>query len=458
MSVMKTQDVIGQLLASLGSPSEVAQYLRVYADADRPALAVIKVGGPLLDQNLDALVGALVFLREVGVRPVLVHGAGPQLDRALKNAGRTPEFLGEQRVTDAATLEIARRVFHEENLRLVDALSVAGLAARPVVSHVVTAEPAEDTTLGFVGENLRITPAPLESALAAGHIPVLPPLGESPAGQILNVNTDAVTEALARTLRPHKVLFLTQTGGLLDERGEVMSAVNLVEDGDSLLAQPWVNGGMRHKLRRIWRLLEDLGPDASVSITAPENLAKELFTHQGAGTLVRLGERVSLKETLDDSDRQAVRGLMRACFGRDLVADYFDSRPIRGVYVVDNHRGAAVVTDCPGVAPHQRHEPVYLDKFGVTDRAQGAGVGATLWRRLVADHPRILWRSRERNPINGWYLRQADGATRRDGWVVFWRGLSAAHALEMVDTIFSLAPSLVDEATNETGTDAAEAS
>lgn len=451
---MKTQDVIGQLLGSLGSTSEVAQYLRVYADADRPALAVIKVGGPLLDQNLDALVGALVFLREVGVRPVLVHGAGPQLDRALAAAGRKPEFLGDQRVTDAATLEIARRVFHAENLRLVDALTAAGIAARPVVSHVVTADPAQEDVLGFVGENLRITPAPLQSALAAGHVPVLPPLGESPAGQILNVHTDAVTEALARTLRPHKVLFLTQTGGLLDERGEVMSAVNLVEDGEGLLAQPWVNGGMRHKLRRIWQLLEDLGPDASVSITAPDNLARELFTHQGAGTLVRLGERVVLKETLDDTDRQAVRGLMRACFGRDLVADYFDSRPIRGVYLIENHRGAAVVTDCPGISSRQSAAPVYLDKFGVTDRAQGAGVGATLWRRLVTDHPRLLWRSRERNPINGWYLRQADGATRRDGWVVFWRGLSAAHALELVDTIFALAPSLVDEVSRSIEADA----
>src|SRR3546814_9290253 len=97
---------------------------------------------------------------------------------------------------------------------------------------------------------------------------------------------------LIKTLQPYKIVFLTGTGGLLDESGRVIDSINLSTEYDELLAQPWLHSGMRVKIEQIHDLLAALPPSSSVSITRPEELAKELFTHKGSGTLVRRGERV----------------------------------------------------------------------------------------------------------------------------------------------------------------------
>ena len=93
-------------------------------------------------------------------------------------------------------------------------------------------------------------------------------------------------------LQPYKIIFLTGTGGLLDAEGRVIDSINLSTEYDELMAQPWINGGMRVKIEQIKALLDALPLSSSVSITRPDELAKELFTHKGSGTLVRRGERV----------------------------------------------------------------------------------------------------------------------------------------------------------------------
>src|SRR3546814_1205215 len=119
---------------------------------------------------------------------------------------------------------------------------------------------------------------------------------------------------LIKTLQTYKIVFLTGTGGLLDESDRVIDSINLSTEYDELLAQPWLHSGMRVKIEQIHDLLAALPPSSSVSITRPEELAKELFTHKGSGTLVRRGERVLHAERWDQLDLPRLRELIESAF------------------------------------------------------------------------------------------------------------------------------------------------
>jgi acetylglutamate synthase len=184
-------------------------------------------------------------------------------------------------------------------------------------------------------------------------------------------------------------------------------------------------------------MLCSLPRSTSVSITSPDHLAKELFTHRGAGTLVRLGERVRLYESFADVDTVRLRDLLESCFGRRLADGYFESKAPFRVYLSDSYRATAILTR-EGDAP-------YLDKFAVTPEAQGEGIGGSIWQRMTRENPKFFWRARSNNPINGWYAEKADGLYRSSQWVVFWVGLSGFDAIERcVKHALSLPPSLHD--------------
>jgi len=408
-------DIIVNLLHNLGSRREIEQYLASFSGVESARFAVVKVGGGILESSLDELASALAFLWRVGLCPVVVHGAGPQLNRELEREGLSCDWIDGQRVTTPEILGVARRVFQNEGARLADALSRLDVRARPITSGVFEAERSDIAGLGFVGRVRGVNTSVIRSAIEGGHLPIVSPLGETGTGQILNINADIATRDLTLSLQPRKVVFLTPTGGLLDDRDKVIPAVNLAEDYERLSQEPWVQGGMALKLEQISSLLGKLDEQASVSITSPEHLAQELFTHRGNGTLVRRGVSMRVLDGLDGVDQDRLRGLIESSFGRTLSDGYFTSKDIvRTVLAGDYTAGAVVTADGPAA---------YLDKFVVTDRAQGAGIGASLWRALVESTPRMFWRSRSGNAINPWYFERAEGMHRTDEWVVFWRGL-----------------------------------
>jgi acetylglutamate kinase len=245
--------------------------------------------------------------------------------------------------------------------------------------------------------------------------------------------------AIARAQQAHKVVFLTDAGGLLDGNGRLIPAVNLAEDYERLMQEPWATEPGRRRVRDIKRLLDELPHTSSVSITTPSFLARELFTHKGAGTLLQRGERIERHESFESIDKGRVRSLLERCFGRALAPRYFEQKKPIAIYLADSYRAVAVVTLEEGTP--------YLDKFAVTAEAQGAGVGASLWARMVLDHPRLFWRSRRANPINTWYFMKASGAVRDEEWVVFWIGIRDFDDIRrIVERALSLPPSLVDHA------------
>jgi acetylglutamate kinase len=424
MNAQRTEDLIVKLLRSLGSKKEVDSYLKLFASVEEKRFAVIKVSGGVVLDELESLASSIAFLDRVGLTPVVVHGAGPQLLAALKEAGVSANTDdGERRTTDRG-IEIARKVFQRENLRIVDALEALGVDARPVPTGVFEAEMIDRRRLGFVGKIARVQLDLIESSVRGEQIPVIASLAETPTGQTVNVNADEACRELARALVPFKVVFLSPKDGLRDADGHIVSAVNLAEDYDNLIAAPWMDDAMKKKLTESKTILEALPRTSSVAIASPENLARELFTHKGAGTLIRLGERVQRYDSLEGIDRERLKGLLEDSFGKKLHVDYFDKKPFFRIYLADSYRATAILTNeripLPG-APD--NHVAYLDKFAVTSDAQGDGIGASVWQRITSENAKLFWRARVDNDVNPWYFARADGTHKTDQWIVFWIGL-----------------------------------
>ena len=436
----ETRDVIVELLRNIGGRKEVEQYLKHYCSVDSRKFAVIKIGGGILQDQLDTVAASLSFLHNVGLYPIVVHGAGPQLDAALQKAGIASPRVDGLRHTSGEALEVVRRVLQQENLRLVAALEAVGCGARPVTGGVFDGELRDSERYGMVGAVRGVDTTAVVAAIHSGQLPILTSLATSREGQLLNVNADEAARALALHFEPHKIIFLTSTGGLLNQTGKLISAVNLSEDYEPLMAKPWVSDGMRVKLEQINSLLAKLPTSSSVSITSPDHMARELFTHRGAGTLVRRGERVLCHDSFDGVDRERVRALLESCFGRRLDAGYFEQRDCFQLYVSEAYRATAVLT--------REQELPYMDKFAVTQKAQGEGLGGSVWARVRRDNPKLFWRARSGNEVNPWYFQQAEGTYRSDVWTVFWYGMrDFAEAERCVNVALSMPASLRDHGT-----------
>ena len=433
----QTRQTIVRLLSSMGSAKEISQYLKRFSQLDAKRFAVVKVGGAVLRDDLEALTSSLTFLQEVGLTPIVLHGAGPQLDEELSAAGIEKQTVDGLRVTSPQSLAIVRKVFQAQNLKLVEALQLAGARATSITGGVFEADYLGLETYGLVGEVKGVNLAPIEASLQAGSIPVITSLGETPSGQILNINADFAANELVQELQPYKIIFLTGTGGLLDENGKVIDSINLSTEYEHLMSQPWINGGMRVKIEQIKDLLGKLPLTSSVSITRPADLAKELFTHKGSGTLVRRGESVLRATSWDELDLPRLRTLIESSFGRTLLPDYFEKTKLLRAYVSENYRTAVILTD--------EAEGVYLDKFAVLDDAQGEGLGRAVWNVMHEETPKLFWRSRHNNPVNIFYYAVSDGCFKQEKWKVFWYGIEDFSEVERcVAHCRGRAPTLVD--------------
>jgi acetylglutamate kinase len=410
-----TRKTIVRLLSSMGSAKEIQQYLKRFSQLDAKRFAVVKVGGAVLRDDLPDLTSSLTFLQQVGLTPIVLHGAGPQLDEELSAAGIEKQTVNGLRVTSPKALAIVRRVFQQQNLRLVEALQTMDTRATSVPSGVFTASYLDQEIYGLVGQVQSINLAPIDASLRAGSIPVIASLGETEQGQILNINADFAANELVRVLQPYKIIFLTGTGGLLDGDGKLIDSINLSTEYEQLMQQPWLHSGMRVKIEQIADLLQNLPPTSSVSITRPSELAKELFTHKGSGTLVRRGEKVQRHDSWDGVDLARMRELIESSFGRTLVDDYFERTAPFRVYVSENYRAAMILVEVEGL--------VYLDKFAVLDDAQGEGLGRAVWLLMREENPKLFWRSRHGNQVNPFYYAESDGCFKQPQWKVFWYGL-----------------------------------
>ena len=421
---LSTRGVIVQTLSSVGSKREVQQYLSLFTSVSSQRFAVIKVGGAILTDYLDELCSSLAFLYTVGLYPIIVHGAGPQLNTLLEQAGVEPQFEEGIRVTDAKTLRVARDLFLQENLKLVNKLEEMGVHAQPLTTGMFRADYLNKEKWGLVGKVTGVNKAPIETAINNGYLPILTSMAETDDGQILNVNADVAAAELARALEPLKVVYLSEKGGLFDAAGQKISAINLDEEFEHLMSQAWVKYGTRLKIKEIKELLDTLPRATSVAIIHPGDLQKELFTDSGAGTLIRRGNKLlsatSLSEFKDLDALKAV--LIRDREGPDAAAtvdkylEFLGENDFKAYY--DGPMEALAI-----VLPARDGRQATLATLTITKSGWLTNVADNIFTALRKEHPQLVWTVREDDENLGWFFDKAEGSVTRAGGVMFWYGI-----------------------------------
>lgn len=421
-----TRSTVVQLLSNIGSKREVQQYLSHFTSVSSQQFAVIKVGGAIITEHLQTLSSALAFLNHVGLYPIVVHGAGPQLNNMLESAGVEPEFHDGIRVTDGKTLALARKLFLEENLKLVEELERMGVRARPLTAGVLSADYLDKEKYNLVGKINGVNRAPIESAIQAGCLPILTSMAETPDGQVLNVNADVAAGELARALQPLKIVYLAEKGGLFNgDTGEKISAINLDEEYDHLMSQWWVRHGTRLKIKEMKDLLGDLPRSSSVAIIHPADLQRELFTDSGAGTLIRRGNKVHTKTDLSQFDdvEKLKDVLVRDREGLDaraVVDRYVDGlKDAKFTAYFDEPMEALAVVLPPGEGSSLAH----LATFTITKSGWLTSVADNVFTNIKKDFPKLVWTVKEDDENLTWFFDKADGSLSRGGEVLFWSGI-----------------------------------
>ena len=243
-------------------------------------LVVVKVGGEVITKDADNLVASLKFLNSFGLQPVVIHGGGPQLNDELAKAGVKPEYIGGHRVTDAATMAVAQRVFEAANAQLTAALRSAGLDAVPLLGGIFRAEVPTGSRLGLVGEIHTVNSGPVDALLADNRIPVLTSLGLAADGRTLNINADVAARELAVALKPMKIVYISAGGGWREE-GRVVGEIDMAADYDRLANRDYTGRqGTLLKLNEMKAIVDKLPASSSVTIASASALAACLLPHR----------------------------------------------------------------------------------------------------------------------------------------------------------------------------------
>ncbi len=270
-----------------------------YIEKFRGAVVVVKFGGNAMgDPDLFAKFASdIVLMHRVGMRPVVVHGGGPQIGDWLERLGKTSEFVGGRRVTDAETLEVAQMVLMGKvNADIVTALNGFGPLALGLAgtdAHLLEAE-AHDPELGYVGAVTQVNPELITRTLGMGLIPVIATIGVDRDGQTYNINADDAATAIAEELQAEKLIFLTDVPGLLADADDPSSLIDRVDGADvaRMVSDGRISGGMVPKMAGCVRAIESgVGSVHLVDGRRPHVLLLELLTDAGVGTMV-VGEGV----------------------------------------------------------------------------------------------------------------------------------------------------------------------
>ncbi|KAF2829984.1 bifunctional acetylglutamate kinase/N-acetyl-gamma-glutamyl-phosphate reductase [Ophiobolus disseminans] len=431
------------LLASASSRREVDQYLGQFRSVSPHQFAVVKVGGAILTDHLQELCFALQQLHAIGLYPIIVHGAGPQMNQLLLDSGVEPDFIDGIRVTDKKTLGIARKLFLEANMDLVMTLKRDwGVPARPITAGALQADYLDKDKWKYVGKINEINPRPIMDALENNELPILCSMAETVDGQILNVNADVVAAALARKFEPLKVIYLSEKGGLYNqETGKLISHINLEGEYDTYMKQPWVRYGTKLKIVEAKNLLDGLPRTSSVAITHPQNLGKELFTHTGGGTLIRNGGSVKEVSTFEDLDIKALSEALARDRGgaeaSDAVNKYLDNLKNRDFEVFSDDSMGVVAVVYP---PSKEGEFAQLSTFTTTKEAFRTNKSDLVFERIKQKYSKLYWvvESQEQNLVK-WFLEKTDGFLRRNQEIFCWWGKAESKE------IFSLLQSYSNE-------------
>jgi acetylglutamate kinase len=291
----------------IASASEIAHVLieaLPYIKRFKGKTLVVKYGGnAMIDEQLkNSFARDIVLLKLVGINPVVVHGGGPQIGQLLQRLGKTSEFVQGMRVTDAETMDVVEMVLgglvNKEIVNLINRHGGAAVGLTGKDGDLVRAEKitmtqrSPDTDepelidLGHVGVVKSIAPGVVDLLVRGDFIPVIAPIGVGDDGFSYNINADLVAGKMAEVLKAEKLLLLTNTRGILDKQGELLTGLSL-SDVDGLIEDGTISGGMIPKVRCATDALN--GGVASVHIIdgrIEHAVLLELLTDRGIGTLL----------------------------------------------------------------------------------------------------------------------------------------------------------------------------
>jgi GNAT superfamily N-acetyltransferase len=362
-------DIAQRFLESVGNKADIDLYLKLHRGERKESFAILAPNAQIVKTALDPVHFDLRILADLGLLPVVLLG------------------LLEPKDADAQ----ATRVYD-------------WLIEDSVACTVIRAQP---DGVGLQAD----TVAEIREAVARGAIPLV---SLEPFKDLTIDGRFRVLAALATELENHKIVFLSRRAGLVQGAGKLPSVINLATDTERMLAPGVLSRGQASLLRQVKQLLDRVPHRLSVTVVNPLQLLRELFTVNGAGTLIRRGSRIDAHDGWNGVDQTRLAGLFASAFGRPVRPDFFQ-QPVARTFVEEAYRGAAIVQET-NVVP-------YLTKFAVERAAQGEGLGGELWSFVTREFPRFFWRSRPENPITAWYAKQCDGLVRLPDWHVFWRGL-----------------------------------
>ena len=280
--------------------TEALPYIRRFKNK----IIVVKFGGnAMIDDDLKhSFARDIVLMKLVGLNPIVVHGGGPQIGNLLKKIGKETGFIDGMRVTDSETMDVVEMVLgglvNKEIVHLINqhggkAVGLTGkdgnfIRAKKIQlkKSSVDNEASEIIDLGHVGEVTSIDTAVLDMLADSDFIPVIAPIGVGENGESYNINADLVAGKIAEELKAEKLILLTNTAGILDKQGELLTGLSL-SDIDDLIADGTISEGMIPKTRCATDALQ--GGVTSVHIIdgrVNHAVLVELFTDQGVGTLL----------------------------------------------------------------------------------------------------------------------------------------------------------------------------
>src|SRR3990170_3459040 len=264
---------------------------------------VIKFGGHAMGDEALARAFAqdIVYLKQSGVNPIVVHGGGPQIASMLNKLAIQSEFVHGLRVTDKPTVDVVEMVLagaiNKEIVSTINrqggkAVGICGKDANLMIAKKITHMPDPESNLlkavdiGYVGEPLEINPHIVDVISRSDLIPVIAPVGVSREGETLNINADTFASALAARMKAKRLLLLTDVDGVLDKGGTLIEQLT-IEEARELIRNGTITGGMIPKLDSCIEVVE-AGVEAVVIINGrvPHAVLLELLTDHGAGTLV----------------------------------------------------------------------------------------------------------------------------------------------------------------------------
>jgi len=269
------------------SISEVEKYVKKYSKEK----IVIKCGGKvLLDESLlNSLIEDVAILKKLGLTPILVHGGGLGIKKKLDAQNIESKFIMGLRVTDDRMIGIVEDVMTKFNKKIVKALEKQSCKAKSITvkeNNIIYVE-QENKELGFVGNPKRVDVKLLKEIIKEDFIPVITPMGLDEQGNPYNINGDTAAGALAQSIKSRRLILLTDIDGVLDNNNKLISEIKTIE-AEQLISDKIIHGGMIPKIKSCSSAIHNgVRAVAIIDGRKPHSILFELFSDQGAGTLIR---------------------------------------------------------------------------------------------------------------------------------------------------------------------------